>query len=153
MEIVNSDSLTTDQKRQIVNLWNNEYPKDLSLAGVEGFDAYLEKLADKHHLLIVEHGQVVGWLIYFIRDGERCFAMILDPSVQGKGLGTALLGKAKEYNSVLVGWVIEANDHLKNDGTFYTSPVNFYKKAGFKILADVVTDKNGIKGIQVRWEG
>jgi GNAT superfamily N-acetyltransferase len=152
MEIINSDSLTKDQKRQILNLWNNEYPKDLSLAGVDGFDAYLEKLSDKHHLLIVNQDEVEGWLIYFIRDGERCFAMLLDPRVQGKGLGRALLEKAKQYNAVLVGWVIKGNDHLKNDGSFYKSPVDFYEKAGFKILADVITEKNGIKGIQVRWE-
>ena len=151
MEIVKTEFLTTGQKEQVVNLWNHQYPKDLSLAGVEGFDVYLEKLSDKHHLLLVDNEQILGWLIYFIRDGERCFAMLLDPRLQGKGMGTALLRKAMEYNSELVGWVIDTNEHLKSDGSFYRSPVDFYRKIGFEITPDVASVKNGIKGVRVRW--
>lgn len=152
MEIIKSEILTPDQKEEIVNLWNNEYPKDLSLAGVAAFDEYLKKLSDKHYLLIIWQGRILGWLVYFLRDGERCFAMLLDPLVQGRGLGSALLNKAKEYNPELIGWVIDTNEHLKNDGSYYKSPIAFYEKAGFDILADVVTKKNGIDGIRVRWK-
>jgi GNAT superfamily N-acetyltransferase len=152
MEIVNTDSLTTEQKEQLVKLWNDQYPKALSLAGVQGFDEYLEKLLDKHHLLLLDHGKVLGWLIYFMRDGERCFAMLLDTLLQGKGMGSALLRNAMEYNAELVGWVIDTNEHLKNDGSFYKSPVEFYKKVGFETIQDVATVKNGIKGVRVRWQ-
>ena len=55
MEIVNIDILPTQQKEQIVNLWNDQYPKALSLEGVEGFNEYLEKLSDKRHLLLVDN--------------------------------------------------------------------------------------------------
>ncbi len=151
MKIIHTDSLTSRQKEQIVNLWNDQYPKDLSLDGVKGFDEYLDKLSDKHHLLLIDENEIFGWLIYFMRDGERCFAMLLDPRLQGKGMGTALLRKAMELNTELVGWVIDTNDHLKNDGSFYRSPVEFYKKVGFDVLADVVTEKNGIRGIRVFW--
>lgn len=151
MEMINSAILTADQKRQIVNLWNDQYPKALSLEGVKGFDEYLEKLSDKHHLLLLDHGKVLGWLIYFMRDDERCFAMLLDTHLQGKGMGSALLRKAMELNTQLVGWVIDTNEHLKNDGSVYRSPIEFYKKVGFEIIPDVATVKNGIKGIRVRW--
>ena len=87
-----------------------------------------------------------------MRGGEKCFAMLLDPQVQGKGMGTALLRKAMEFNTELVGWVIDTNEHLKNDGSFYRSPMDFYKKVGFEVLADLVTEKNGIRGIKVRWQ-
>lgn len=151
MEIINTDILTPNQKAQIVDLWNKEYPKDLSLAGVEAFEEYLEKLFEKHYLLVIEQGQILAWLVYFIRDGERCFAMLLDPRFQGRGIGSALLNHAKEYNTDLIGWVIDTNAHVKNDGSYYKSPVGFYVKAGFEILRDIVTEKNGISGIRVRW--
>jgi GNAT superfamily N-acetyltransferase len=152
MEIIKSEILTPEQKEDIVNLWNREYPKDLSLAGVPAFDEYLDKLSDKHYLLVNEQNRILGWLVYFIRDGERCFAMLLDPKVQGRGVGSALLNHAKEYNSDLIGWVIDTDKHVKNDGSYYKSPVNFYVKAGFEILRDIVTKKNGIDGIRVRWK-
>lgn len=150
MEIIKTDILTPNQKAQILDLWNKEYPKDLSLAGVPALDEYLEKLSDKHYLLVNEQDRILGWLIYFNRDGERCFAMILDPKVQGRGLGSALLNKAKEYNSELRGWVIETNEHVKIDGNHYKSPIGFYEKAGFEILRDIVSEKNGINGILAR---
>ena len=152
MEIIKSEILTPEQKEDIVNLWNREYPKDLSLAGVPAFDEYLDKLSDKHYLLVTEQNRILGWLVYFIRDGERCFAMLLDPKVQSRGIGSALLNHAKEYNSDLIGWVIDTDKHFKNDGSHYKSPVSFYVKAGFQILRDKVTKKNGIDGIQVRWK-
>jgi len=152
MEITKTEILTSNQKAQIVDLWNREYPMDLSLAGVSAFDEYLEKLSDKHYLLVSEQDRILAWLVYFIRDGERCFAMLLDPKVQGRGVGSALLDHAKEYNSDLIGWVIDTDEHLKNDGSYYKSPIGFYEKAGFEILADVVTKKNGIDGIRVRWK-
>jgi GNAT superfamily N-acetyltransferase len=152
MEITKSEILTPDEKEQIVGLWNTEYPKALSLARVSEFDEYLEKLSDKHYLLVTEQDRILGWLIYFIRDGERCFAMLLNSGVQGKGVGSALLKKAKEYNSALIGWVIDTNEHVKIDGSHYKSPIAFYEKAGFETLRDIVTKKNGINGIQVRWK-
>lgn len=151
MEIITSGTLTPDQKEQIVNLWNTEYPKALSLAGVAAFDEYLAKLLDKHYLLIVKQGTVLGWLVSFLRDGERCFAMLLNSQVQGRGLGLSLLNKAKEYNEELIGWVIDTNDHLKRDGTGYKSPIGFYSKAGFEIFYDITTRKNEINGIRVKW--
>lgn len=151
MQINRCDNLTIEEKFAVVRLWNQEYPKDLSLAGVDAFDEYLEKLADRHHFLVSDEDRIVGWLVDFIRDGHRCFAMLLDPAVQGKGIGSSLLKEAKKFNGELVGWVINSDEHLKADGSTYRSPIGFYEKQGFKVDRDVVTVKSGIRGIQLRW--
>lgn len=151
MQINRCDHLTVEEKHAVVRLWNQEYPKALSLTGVDAFDEYLDKLKDCHHFLVKDDDLIVGWLVDFIRDDHRCFAMLLDPVVQGKGIGTALLSEAKRYNHELVGWVIDSDKHLKSDESRYRSPIGFYKKQGFEIKADVVTLKNGIGGIQVKW--
>lgn len=96
MQIDRCDHLTIAEKTAVVQLWNHEYPKDLSLAGVDAFDEYLDKLKDCHHLLVRDDDRIAGWLVDFIRDDHRCFAMLLDSAIQGKGIGSALLSEAKK---------------------------------------------------------
>ena len=152
MEIVKSEILTEEQKKDIIKLWNDEYPKDLSLLDVKAFDEYLNQLSDKQHLTITWENRIVGWLIYFVRESEQCFAMLLDSSVQGMGLGSKLLSKAKDYTPELNGWVIDNNEQVKKDDTHYKSPIGFYKKNGFEIVPEIQTKKNNINGIRVRWK-
>lgn len=153
MKFVENDSLTDNQKSDILVLWNQEYPKDLSLPDVQSFEKYLAGLEDRHHLLLLdEKDRVKGWLIYFFREDERCFAMLLDPGEQGKGLGSRLLNLAKERNTELHGWVIDNSEELKENGQKYRSPIPFYEKNGFEILREVSSAKNNINGIKVRWK-
>ncbi|UGU15998.1 GNAT family N-acetyltransferase [Sinomicrobium kalidii] len=152
MEFAEKKALTQRQKQEILDLWNREYPKDLSLADVKAFEDYLDSLADKRHLLLLdENGSVKGWLIDFVRDEERCFAMLLNPDQQGKGLGSRLLTLAKERNSELNGWVVDNSEELKENGEKYRSPIGFYEKNGFSVLPGVSSKKNNINGIRVHW--
>lgn len=152
MEIIRSEELTEEQKLRVTELWNGEYPKVLSLESVKAFDVYMQDLTGKAHIVIQDAaGKIQGWLICFNRDNERCFAMIMDPSLQGKGWGSKLLYTAKEYNSELVGWVIDNDTGLKENGEYYKSPIEFYRKNGFTILDDEKFTKNGIRGIKVKW--
>jgi GNAT superfamily N-acetyltransferase len=153
MEIVETETLTERQQLDILHLWNSEYPKDLSLKGLTALQQYLDMLYDKHHILLVDgESSVKGWLIYFIRDNEQCFAMLLDRSLQGQGWGSRLLDRAKEKTSELHGWVIDSNSQLKLNGEKYRSPIGFYVKNGFKVREDVQLEKNGINGIRVTWK-
>lgn len=152
MKIIESKTLNKKQKAEILKLWNQEYPKALSLSGLTAFEDYLRHLSDKHHLLLTDEADIVmGWLIYFIRDDERCFAMILHASLQGRGYGSRLLNLAKTYNPELTGWVID-NDHQQMESReYYKSPVGFYRKNDFEILSDIQSRKKNINGVKVRW--
>lgn len=153
MKFIETINLSKEQKKQILDLWNQEYPEKLSLLNVAAFEQYLQDLGDKRHLILCdEHGTVKGWLITFVRDKERYFAMILDSSIQGKGWGSRFLDRAKESNSELNGWVLDHSTELKQSGEKYISPIGFYEKNGFKILSESTTVKEGITGIKVTWK-
>ncbi len=145
-------TLDTLRKSEIISLWNREYPSKLALADPDSFDTYLESLEDKHHVLLMDDsGKLIGWLVCFIRDNARWFAMLIDSPAQGKGLGSALLDWAKRQYMELNGWVIESGTERKQNGENYKSPVNFYQKNGFEICPEVELTKKNITGILVRW--
>ncbi|MDG3583025.1 GNAT family N-acetyltransferase [Galbibacter pacificus] len=145
--------LNEKQKLEVIQLWNNEYPKELSLRNLVEFDQYLDKLSDKNHILLSDENETVkGWLIYFIRDNEQCFAMLVDSSLQGQGLGSRFLNLAKERNSELNGWVIDNDNEPKQNGENYSSPIGFYRKNGFEIRTDIQLKKKNINGIKVIWK-
>ncbi len=144
--------LDEGQKSEIINLWNIEYPKKLMLRKLSDFEDYLETLDDKHHIVLMdENEKIKGWLTYFIRDNERCFAMLLDSSVQGQGLGSRFLDLAKQENTELNGWIITCETELKPNGENYKSPLGFYLKNGFKMFPELRLEKKGISGIKVQW--
>jgi hypothetical protein len=144
--------LSQQQKLQIIELWNNEYPKELSLSDLTDFDQYLETLSDRHYILLIDEDEnVKGWLIYFVRDGERCFTMLLDSSLHGLGWGSKFLNVAKKRNTELNGWVIDNDEELKQNGENYKSPIGFYIKNGFDIRTDIQKKKKNINGIRVIW--
>jgi GNAT superfamily N-acetyltransferase len=145
--------LSEKQRLDIVRLWNCEYPKELSHSNLSDFDQYLQTLSDPNHILLSDENENVrGWLIYFIRDNEQCFAMLLDSSLQGQGWGSKLLNLAKAHNSELNGWVIDSDNEPKQNGENYKSPIGFYRKNGFEIRMDVQLKKKNIHGIKVTWK-
>lgn len=133
VNITTTKILSEKQKIDVVRLWNNEYPKELSHPNLSEFDQYLQGLSDLNHILLSDENENVrGWLIYFIRNNEQCFAMLIDSSLQGQGWGSKLLSLAKECNSELNGWVINNNNELKQNGESYKSPVSFIERTGLK---------------------
>lgn len=152
MNIIEETFLDDSQKRAITDLWNKEYPLELSLADITDFEHYLQTLKHLHHILLVNGEDVKGWLIYFERDDEQCFAMLLDSSLQRQGWGSKLLDLAKQRTFELNGWVIDGNHYMKQDGTNYKSPIGFYLKNDFELRPDSRLKKNGIDGIKVTWK-
>jgi GNAT superfamily N-acetyltransferase len=152
VKFTETKTLIERQKLEIIELWNSEYPKELNLPSLTEFDQYLGTLSDKNHIMIFDENEVVkGWLIYFVRDNEQCFAMLFHSSLHGQGLGSKLLSLAKKRNSVLNGWVIDNNSEPKQNGTNYISPIGFYLKNGFEIRPDIQLKKKNINGIKVIW--
>ncbi len=85
MQFINATILTNQQKNEIVHLWNNEYPENIDYSNQDEFDNYLAKLSDKHHILLTDEAGIIrGWLVYFIRNEDRWFAMILDSAMPVK---------------------------------------------------------------------
>jgi len=84
--------LNPTQKKQISEIWNNEYPKSLNFTDSTGFDNYLAGLSDPvYYLLEDDSGEIIAWACKFIRDNEKWFAIILDQKIHGQGKGTTLL--------------------------------------------------------------
>ncbi len=80
-------------------------------------------------LVAILNGERVGLLTYHI-DGKDCEIVSLDSLVEGKGIGSALIGKVREI-AQKAGcqrvWLITTNDNLH--------ALRFYQKRGFTLSA------------------
>ena len=152
MKIIETRSLSAQEKEAVMKLWNQEYPKSLAYSKMEDFDRYLNGLLEVNHVLLKdETGKIQGWYSDFKRDNEIWFAMILDDSIHGKGIGTQLLDNAKKRNINLSGWVIDRPENLKSDGSFYVSPLEFYLKNDFMIEKETRLELPHLSVVKIRW--
>ncbi|GAA5025259.1 hypothetical protein GCM10011506_09650 [Marivirga lumbricoides] len=152
MKYLTLQSLTIQQKEEILQLWNNEYPTVLKHESVESFDQYLASLLIERHILIKgKDEKIKGWCCVFQRNNETWFAMIIDSSIQKQGYGSKLLLKIKELYSPVNGWVITKEGYVKQNGEAYFSPANFYKKNGFTLHTDIILETDKIKALKISW--
>lgn len=150
MIFYNTTILNDRQKKQLISLWNNEYPKAINYSDEEDFDSYLINLFDVNHTLIINKKQIIGWYADFLRDNQRWFFMILDSKFQRKGFGKQLLDKAKQNHKKMFGWAIPSDDYKKIDGTPYKSPISFYKKMGFDIFESEAMNSKELYAVKIR---
>jgi GNAT superfamily N-acetyltransferase len=144
--------LNRQEKQAILKLWNQEYPKNLKYSKMEDFDSYLLNLENPQHVLVKDdQNKIWGWYVEFKREHEVWFAMILDSSIQGKGVGSQILEKVKNYHTVLNGWVIDQDNCLKNDGAHYRSPLGFYLKNNFKVITETRLELPKISAVKIVW--
>lgn len=148
MQIIKTKALTAAQEDRIDQLWNEEYPTNL--AGryrllLEGVDNY------RHHLLLDETGDIVGWAVEFEKDGEIRFSIIVPSASQGKGYGRMLLDSLKTELNEFYGWVIDHDRDVKANGEWYRTPLPFYLKNGFELLTDQRIEAEIISAVKVRW--
>jgi GNAT superfamily N-acetyltransferase len=148
MIIVPTKELTSQQAEQINKLWNDEYPVKLK----DRFPILLDGTDDHQHYLIEDLGKnVIAWAVYFEKDKQIRFSIIVSSLHKGKGLGGMLIEKLKETNREFYGWVIDHNDDLKANGEYYQSPLAFYLKHVFTILNDYRLDTEMIKAVLIKW--
>ena len=152
LKIITTTILSEEQKRQILDLWNGEYPEKLCYNSLADFDEYLEKLTNHQHFLLTNNeNKIKGWAFTFNRENEKWFAIIVVEDLQGKGFGRKMLDQLKDHETVLNGWVIDHDNDLKKNGEFYQSPVKFYEKCDFKILNDERIELPKISAVKIRW--
>jgi GNAT superfamily N-acetyltransferase len=151
-EITTQKTLNTQERRAARQLWNNEYPESLKLDTEDEFDRYLENLSGKTHYLVSEEERLVGWAMIFQREQATWFAMILDASIHGKGIGSEILQQMKAAHPSLIGWVIDHGKAVKSDGTYYASPLAFYLKNDFTVQETIRLELPTISAVQVEWK-
>lgn len=153
MRFKECSSITDTEKQQLYELWNNEYPKQLSYNNISELDNYLNDLeSHEHTILLDQESRIKGWCFKFDRDNARWFAIIIDRSLFGKGFGSKLLHHAKQNENELNGWVIDSHEEETINGYKYRSPLNFYLKNGFHILENNRFEKDKISAVQVQWK-
>jgi GNAT superfamily N-acetyltransferase len=148
---LDTQTLSTDQKQAVAALWNTVFPSGLAFSETRGIDDFLASLEDVHFTLVSQDGTLQACFIAFIRDELRFFSILLADSAQGKGLGTSLLDRAKQRYRELNGWVIDSPAYQRGDGMPYASPLAFYTKNGFEIVAADRWDNDQLKSVKVRW--
>jgi hypothetical protein len=152
LQIYRTTHLDEPAKRQLLLLWNTEYPAKLSYNNLVEFDAYLQNLSNLEHFLLATGSNIVrGWAFIFERQDEKWFAIILSQEVQLQGWGRKILDILKQSEMVLNGWVIDHNNDWKMNGHSYVSPIRFYEKCGFEVLDGVRLELNKISAVKIRW--
>lgn len=153
MKITNTHQLNQEQKEQILQLWNNEYPEKLAYKSIDGFESYLEKLNEVNHFILLNDDEKIqGWAITFERESETWFAIILSENLHGKGWGTKVLNELKRHKNELNGWVIDNSNDKKLNGNFYKSPLEFYLKNEFEVLSDTRLELEIMSAVKIKWK-
>ena len=152
MEYINQTELSKADKKEILNLWNDQYPKKMNYKSLLEFENYLENLNEQSHILMRNKNQKIkGWYFDFIRENEKWFAIILDSKFHRKGLGTKILNLAKEKESELNGWVIESSNVRKKNGELYKSPLNFYLRNEFEKFENEKLEFEKLSAVKIKW--
>jgi GNAT superfamily N-acetyltransferase len=153
MKIIQTTSLTLDQKQSVFELWNSEYPKKIGYHELSEFDNYLDGLSNiEHYLVVDDQNQILGWAFTFFREEEDWFGIIINSKTQGKGFGRLLLDELKKNKLVLNGWVIDHQNDLKQNNEPYLSPLDFYAKNGFLVHQNNRIDNEKISAVKISWK-
>ena len=129
--ILHKTELTNFNKKQLLQLWNAEYPKNLSYSTLQDFETYLNALGHPMHILLLnKESAIVGWAFSFDREAAKWFGILLDAKYQGQGFGKQLLTELKKTTRELNGWVIDHDLNLKANGSIYHSPLGSSLKVG-----------------------
>jgi GNAT superfamily N-acetyltransferase len=146
-QIIRTRTLSAEECAAVDQLWNEEYPIKLS----NRFSLLLQDVSNyEHFLLKAEDGSVIGWAVYFEKDGEIRFSIIVGARFQGKGYGKLLLDCLKSSLDEFYGWVIDHGNDIKANGAYIT-PMPFYEKNGFEILSGERIDSEMISAVKIRW--
>ncbi|WP_394772978.1 hypothetical protein [Flavobacterium sp.] len=86
-----------------------------------------------------------------MRDNENWFAVILNSEIQGKGNGSVLINELKKKNISLNGWVVDNENEVKQNETFYRSPMPFYIKNGFTVCSEIRIENEKMSGVKINW--
>jgi len=153
MKIVQKEILSLEEKETLHELWNNEYPAKLNLKTIDDFELYLNGISEtKHYLLFDDSDKIHGWTFTFLREDENWFAIILNSEIHGKGIGSLLMNEIKKNNTSLNGWVIDQENEIKHNATFYKSPLQFYIKNDFIVCSEIRIENEKLSAVKINWK-
>lgn len=137
----------------LTDLWNKEFPVHVRMSSINQMNDFLDKWEDKTQYVIRDDkGKMIAWSMFFIRDQEPWFTIIVDEKHQRKGLGELLLRRMQNDHMRLLGWVVDHSRDKKNNGKIYQSPISFYLKHGFKIHPKVRMETETTSTVLIEWE-
>lgn len=146
------ESLNAEQKIDLFEIWNNEYPVKLVYNSFSDFEHYLHQInLNRIYLLMNEDKQIAGWAYTFLIDQEVWFSILIERAQQEKGHGTAMLRILKELEPSLTRWVIDHDMEHRKDGTRYHSPMRYYLKKGFDVIRDQRLEIGLISAVKIKW--
>ena len=152
MNFIKTEKLSNEQKIEIFQIWNNEYPEKLAFKKAENFEEYLNKLEKPIHYIIQNNkNKIIGWAIDFYRDNQKWFAIIIDGREQQNGFGKKLLNELKKHNAELNGWVIDHDNDIKINGEQYKSPIDFYLKNNFEVVSENRLENEVLSAVKINW--
>lgn len=152
MKLVKKDLLSLEEKIQLHQLWNTEYPEQLKHESLDELDLYLKSLSSVKHYLLTDETIIKAWAFSFIRDNAIWFAIIVSHEIQRMNQGLFLLNQLKKENNSLNGWVVDHNNYKKENGQVYISPILFYKKMDFTIGTETRLENEKLSAVKIRWE-
>jgi GNAT superfamily N-acetyltransferase len=145
-------ALNNFEMKQVLALWNSEYPEKLAYPSLTAFEQYLQKLSHlTHYIVTTKENVMLGWALKFERDNEKWFAIIIAEVIKGRGLGRRMVNELKKEEEELHGWVIDHNEDKKINGQDYVSPLSFYEKCGFETLRADRLELDVISAVKIRW--
>lgn len=153
MKVVQKDFFSKEEKEQLWQLRNNEYPIQFGHETFEDFELYCNTIAEqKNYVLIDDKNEIQGWAYTFFRDNEIWFAIMLDYQFQGKGYGRILLEELKKNNTELNGWVIDHENDVKRNHQKYIPPLQFYILNDFSVLENTRIENEKIAAVKINWK-
>lgn len=104
--------------------------------------AHAGQMIDRDWVTVAEtdHNDILGFIA---REGDYVHALFVTPPAQGKGIGAALLDRAKANTGRLDLWTFQAN----------TGAQRFYKRHGFTVdkTTDGAGNEEGLPDVHLLW--
>lgn len=151
--IISTSNLNSKQQEEFLKCWNEVYPLNLKFDDSGKMQSYFDGLQQLQFFLLVDGSiPATAFSFRFMRDGELWLAMLMPPSMQGKGYGSILLEELTENVDTISAWVVDHDLDVKSDGTPYRSPLQFYLKNGFAVQDGMRLELDTISAAKLVWK-
>ena len=151
--IISTSVLNPKQQAEFLKCWNDVYPENLKFDDLAKLNSYFDCLQQVEYFLLIDSSiPATAFSFRFIRDEELWLAMLMPPSMQGKGYGSILLEELTENVDTISAWVVDHDLDVKSDGTPYRSPLQFYLKNGFAVQDGMRLELDTISAAKLVWK-
>lgn len=151
--IISTSVLNFKQQEELFHCWNSVYPTNVKFDDFGMMQSYFDGLQHLQFFLLIDGSiPATAFSFRFMREGELWLAILMPPSMQGKGYGSILLEELTENVDTISAWVVDHDLVVKTDGTPYRSPVQFYVKNGFELQEGVRLEIDTISAVKLIWK-